>query len=257
MQAVIELTNRKKIPMSLPNGEGGMVNLGPGETRLVRGDFEHYRRMPAQGMNGLVVKVMEGKSRLLEAAKQVEDVRLVRVTNHRNIPMRLSTGLGQKAVDIGPRETSEPFLARMATVKQMSGITVKPVEPTVDSFKTRTDDAAEGARMKAALEEDEANAEAAKKAEGAEAKTAEGEARAKLDAATEKAAAAEARANDPLAIRRRELTLPATREEWDVHSTQLTWPDVRGLCRELDVKTRSRNKEQLLAAITEKLYPEG
>jgi hypothetical protein len=258
MPSVIELTNKRKIPMSLPNGQGGMVNLNPGETRLVRGDYAHYERMPKQGMNGLVVKIADGKARLVEAAEKVADPRMVRVTNHRNIPMRLSTGLGQKAIDIGPKETSDPFLAKISTIKQMSGITVILVKDTTGSFKAPTNDAAEKAKLKAAVAEDEAIAKAEKAAEEAEAtKTAEAVALAKLAAEEAEKAKLEAVANDPLVARRRELTLPATSEEWRVHSTQLTWPDVRGLCKDVGVRTKFKNKEQLIAAITEKLYPES
>lgn len=271
-EQVVSLTNRKKIPMSLPNGEGGVINLAPGETRMIRGDLEHYRRMPAQGMNGLVVRLVEGKSRLVEAEKRIEnDVRLVTVTNHRNIPMQLATGVGQKKVDIGPKSTSEPFLGRVSTIKQMSGITVKAVEEAVEDpgrdpgkAETSSPDKGDETKVEDAGEAGAADAEArAKQAADDElrkkdaAAVAEVEAKAKQAAEDEARRKKEAEANDPLAIRRRDLALPATAEEWAVHKEQLTWPDVRGLCKQLDIKTGSMDKKGLLEAITEKLYPKG
>ena len=272
MDAVISLTNKKKIPMGLPNGQGGQINLDPGETRYVRGDFEHYRRMPKQGMNGLVVKLVDGKSRLVEAEKKVDDVRLVTVTNHRNIPMQLSTGIGQAHANIGAKETSEPFLARIRTIKQMSGITVHIVEekdkdeaaPPADDETTDDEETkpevevgADEAAPPADDETTEVEVEVEADGDLENTASAEAEAIAKQAAADEAAAKKEAEANDPLVKRRRDLTLPATREEWDIHSKQMTWPDVRGICKELGIKAGSKNKKQLLKAITKELYPKS
>lgn len=243
MQKVIRLKNMKAIPMMLPNGEGGMVNLNPGEEKVVQGEWEHYRRMPEQGFNGLVVKEeVGGKIRLVEASKGM-DVHMMKVTNHREIPMRLATGIGQAAIAIGPKETSKPFKGRVSTVKQMNGIHVEILDATPEAPAPKTDDpdpeiAAKAAAEAAELEKAKA---AAAKAEAEEA---------------EKKAKAEAE-NDPLVIKRRELTLPATREEWFVHKEQMTWPDTRAIAKALDIKTKSLTKEQLIAAIEETLYPES
>ena len=267
-EQVISLTNRRRIPMGIPDGEGHQIKLDPGETRLVRGDFERYRRMPAQGMNGLVVKLVDGKSRLVEAGKKIEnEVRLVTVTNHRNIPMRLATGLGHKAVNIGPRETSEPFLARVSTVKQMGGITVRLVEEKIEEGPPDKEKETDATRS-------EAEALAKKKVvEGSGGKPSveigvesakgnlENGARAEIEAIARQAAQdqamarKQAEADDPLARRRRELALPATCEEWGVHKEQLTWPDVRGIAKELGVKAGGSTKAELVEAITRKLYP--
>lgn len=262
-EQVISLTNRKKIPMGLPNGQGGQISLEPGETKLVRGDLEHYRRMPAQGMNGLVVKLVEGKSRLVEAEKKIQnEVRLVRVTNHRNIPMRLATGLGHKAVNIGPREASEPFLARVSTVKQMTGITVRLVEEKdQDETPENPPDGTEGKTGPA--EAGEPRNEEPSVGIGVEnpkgnlknSAGAEVEAIARQAAQDQAMAKAQAEADDPLLKKRRDLALPATGEEWKVHKEQLTWPDVRGIAKELGVKAGAATKAELVEAITKELYP--
>ena len=274
-EQTISLTNKRKIPMSLPNGQGRKIDLAPGETQLVRGDFEYYRRMPGKGMNGLVVKLVQGRSRLVEAQKKLDEkaVRLVKVTNHRNIPMRLAVGIGQQTVTIGPKETSEPFLGRVSTIKQMSGITVhlvedegggeakdeKPVKIIVDEGSGEEPSTDEPSTDEKPA--DDPFGEKKPEVEGSgnlsNGAGAEAEAIAAQAAKDEAARRAEAEANDPLAKRRRDLTLPATAEEWVVHSRQLTWPDVRGIAKELGIKASNATKAELLEEITRKLYPEG
>jgi len=243
MSVVISLTNKKKIPMSLPDGDGKRIELMAGQTKMVRGDFDRYHRM-MRSMNGLVVKLVEGKQRLVEAEKQVDDVHMVTVTNHRNIPLRLAVGIGQRYVEIAPKATSEPFLGRVKTVKQMSGISVKLV----------------GDKKKLEVEKpvaDEPTVKVEAPGDFANGADAEAIAKAAVEDERKEAERKEAEANDPLVIKRSELTLPATREEWDIHSTQMTWPDVRGLAKELEIKTKSLTKDQLLEEITKKLYPES
>jgi len=224
---VISLKNMKGIPMSVPNGEGGLIALAPGEEKLVNGDYEYFHRMPGQGMNGLVVKVASGeKVRLVEST--VNDVVMATVTNHRRIPLLLATGIGQSKVNIPAGETSLPTKVRLSIVKQMNGISVKVVE-----------------EKKAPVPSTPATEVVKVEAPG------------KLKNGADVAAIAEAVKVDEAELerKRKDLAMPATRAEWNVHKDQLTWPDVRGLCKDLNIKTKSSSKEELLEEISRVLYP--
>lgn len=249
---VIKLTNRKKITMNVPNGEGGLVELAPGETRLVQGDFEYFHRMPAQGMNGLDVKIAEGeKVRLLEGAKKLDHAKAV-ITNHKKIPMRLATGVGQKAIDIPAGETSPPTLVRLSVVKQMSGISVLVVE---DDEPKKEEQPKKGDESKIDKKPADDEPKTDDKPEGGE-PTVKTESEGGLKNGADAAAIAEAAKKDEaLAKRRRDLALPATGAEWEIHKEQMTWPDVRGLAKELGIKTKNLTKDQLLEEVTNELYP--
>ncbi len=252
--SVLSLTNKKNIQMNLSNGKGGMIRLQPGETQIIHGDFDRYHNM-MKSMNGLVVKVVEGSVRLVESKKAVNNVRLMTVTSHRNIPIMLATGVGHKHVKIAPKGTSEPFLGNVSVVKKVHGISVK----YVDEPKERPADAAPPETEKVESSETTVAIETTV-GEGSleNGATEEAKAIAKQAAEDEAKAKKEAEANDPLAKRRRDLALPATDEEWAIHKEQLTWPDVRGLAKELSIKTGGgATKEQLLEAITQELYPES
>lgn len=230
MSQVLSLTNKRKIPMVIPIGGGDHVELASEETKLVEGDYETFHNM-TRSMNGLVVKVTQGeKTRLVEAAQKQDIVRAT-VTNHRKIPMLLDTGIGHKTIQIAPGETSQPVQLRVSVVKKMHGISVK----VVDEVKTEPPKAEQ-------KKADEKKVEASK---ADEKKT-------EAPKVEEKKASKE---DEALAKKRADLALPATLVEWTIHKEQMTWPDVRGICKELDIRTKSSSKEELLEEITKALYP--
>ena len=232
---LVELTNHRKIPMNLHNRDGKRITLQPGETKQVVGDYDRFHKMMRK-MNGLAVKKVVGKQRLVEEVEKSEGPRLAKVTNHKKIPMKLDTGVGHKRVNLEPGETSDPILIKPKAVKSINGVSVKYV---VDEAEEKADDGTKA---------DAEAAEAAAKAEE--------EAKAAAKAAEEEEARKDAESKDPKVLRREELSLPATREEWLVHKDQLTWTDVRSIAKELAISSKGANKETLLDAITDELYPD-
>jgi hypothetical protein len=225
--------------MQLPDGRGGQIELAPGEERLVFGEYEYFKRMPRQGVSGLVVKLEPGVKAPRDDQERRADTRLVRITNHRKIPMDIATGVDRSHVEIAPGATVE-VVARESIVKQLSGITVRDVEvadPATEPEKVARIKARKKRAEQAALVEELQKTGALPVAE--------------------KGSPEEVRASGAagkMADMRKALQLPETLAEWKTRSRNISWHDLRGIAKALGLKTKSRADS--VKRVGETAYPE-
>ncbi len=262
----VRLTNHRDIPMLLPDGQGNRVNLKPKESKVVFGDYAYFKRMPEQGLTGLSVKLEKGMQRLVEKAKK--DIGLFKITNHRQIPMQLATGMheGKRNVKIGPGETVE-VVARESVVKQMTGISVKEVHPVTKPPKARPIPSPRPATVHQAppaptlvkkpsapksvteklpktLHRTDEELEL-EKAVTAPLSPEEAAAVLAIPPAEPVAPLVEDEApsepvSSDLVSKRMSLGIPATKEEWEEKSDRYSWHDLRGIAKALGVKGKRR-----------------
>lgn len=219
MPQAVKLTNRRKMPMDVPNGQGNLVHLAPGETKIVHGDLEYFRRMPRKGVTGLVVKPAGGKTRLVEDNPE-NDIAMCEVTNHRRIPMELATGVDRQSLHLKPGESKEAVV-KIPLIKQMTGISVR---------RLRIGLAAKGKRPTGSKDEKPLTVEEPK-----------------TEKPTHPAAKPDGRSPE-------ELGMPKSVDQWPERSRKFTWPDLRGIAKELGLKGRTR--EDLIKVIGEAVYGE-
>jgi hypothetical protein len=225
----LRLTNRRpEVSLRLPDGSGGYVTLQPGETKLVYGEYEYFKRMPRQGITGLTVKAEPGV-KVPASAKAHMDIHLCKITNHKKIPVRLATGVDHTYVQLAPGEAKE-CVARESIVKQVEGISCrrlegpKPEEERVVKVKTRKSAKAEAA-PKPVKSVTESEAEQVR------------------------AAGATGKLEDL----RESCRMPATKKEWMARSRNLGWHDIRGIAKAYGLRTKSR--EETRKKIAEIAYP--
>lgn len=250
--------------MDLADGNGGLIHIPPLETKIVRGDFNYFRRAAKQ-IGGLVVKVAPGGpngkvDHDYAPANVSSDVHKVKIYNHREIPLRLATGVDRQHVDI-PRQRleedpSQPgkqikvpgevtCVARVSLIKQMGGISVV----ILDKEKQAATPAAAALTRKAKAE---AEAEAKKKESTPTRKPDTPVLKIESDADTPKTSEPPA---DSLESLRENLGLPHTSEEFVERARQITWHDLRGMCRQLGF-SRPQSSRHAIQLIGTRLYPD-
>jgi hypothetical protein len=237
MASAVELTNaRAGVPMDIPDGRGNILHLEPKETRVVYGEVAYFRRMMSQGVTGLVVKAATGKKALAAESEAdvdmaVDDVRLVTITNHRQIPMDLATGVDRMTIHIEPGQTSAPVTARVSLIKQVTGVSVHKVEGTPAPVHAGT--AKPGS----------------KKARGHKAGPG-----LKVEAEQGVPHTSEPPVESIAELRSR-LQLPDTLPEFEQRLQRVVWHDLRGMARQVGVKGKTR--DEIVVALKAKLYPKG
>lgn len=237
MASAVKLTNeRAKVPMDIPDGRGNILHLEPKETKVVYGEPEYFRRMMRQGVTGLTVKTVTGKQ-AQEAEEQAvvdveDDVQLVTITNHRKIPMELATGVDRVVVHIDPGRTSDPVMARVALIKQMTGISVRRVSSQAVEVHKPTAQA--GSKSKRRARDD-------------------GPAL-KVDSEAGVPRTSEPPVESAAELRRR-LGQPDTLAEFEQRLPRIVWHDLRGMAKQCGVKGKTRDEYAL--ALKAKLYPKG
>lgn len=239
VQAVRLANRRERVPMQVPDGNGGLIELAPGEERLVFGDYEYFKRMPRQGVTGLVVKLEPGMKAPRDDQDRRADTRLVRITNHRKIPMDIATGVDRSHVELAPGASAE-VVVRESIVKQHGGISVHDVE-AADPDK----EPARVARMKARKKREDRT----KLVEEIQ-KTGEMPVR---DEEGSPKQVRESGAAGKIEDLRKALGLPDTLSEWKTRSRNISWHDLRGLAKNLGLKTKSRADS--VKQIGEAAYP--
>lgn len=236
----VRLTNRRQnVKMYLPDGLGNKIELDPGETRIVFGDYEYFRRMPVQGINGLTVK-MEPNMRVPDADRaRKADVKLMKITNHREVLVHLATGVDRGSIDIPPHGEVEAVV-RESVVKQMTGLSFKELtgpgpeaEVAVVKAKRR------GRKPKESRVVEEMVSVGAVKEE---------------DSLSNAEEVRSVGAAGKIADFRKQLGLPDSAKEWRLRSRNISWHDLRGIAKQVGVIAKSR--QVCVDGISKTMYPE-
>lgn len=250
-ETLVQITwRRENVPLDLADGHGGMVHFAPNETKTVRGSLEYFRRA-AKNIGGLVVKPAPSTVTKADhdrsSSVMMNDVHRCRISNYRDIPMRLATGVDRQYAEI-PRskiiedptnkgkKTKVPgtviCVARVSLIKQMNSIKVE------------------------ILDEDEEKKPAP--VESTHRDTGNG-VRETLPQLKVNSDPEVPRTSEPLVADlqtlRKNLELPETLEGFAERAKAITWHDLRGICSELGF-SRPKSREHATQLICEKLYPQ-
>jgi hypothetical protein len=240
--------------MDLADGHGGLVHIMPNETKVVRGDLSYFRRA-AKDIGGLVVKPAPSSVKRADHDRSpgvmMNDVHKVRISNYRDIPMRLATGVDRQYVELPRSKVVEDkkgkkikvpgtatCTARVSLIKQMTSIKVE----ILDEDESKPTNAQLDAQARA--EDRKERAEAARETLPKH--------RSESDLNVPKTSEPPAADLESL---RQKFECPSTREAFLERAKQITWHDLRGMCGELGF-SRPQSRDHAVELIASNLYPE-
>lgn len=255
-ETLVQVTNRRAdVPMDLADGHGGLVHIMPNETKVVRGDLQYFRRA-AKDIGGLVVKPAPSSVKRADHDRSpgimMNDVHKVRISNYRDIPMRLATGVDRQYVelprskvvdDANGKKVKVPgtaiCTARVSLIKQMTSIKVEVLDAEESTPTNAQLDAA--ARVEDRVEKAEAVRETLPKHVS------------ESDPDVPKTSEPPVADLESLRVK---FQCPNTKEAFFERAKQITWHDLRGMCGELGF-SRPQSRDHAVELIVSKLYPEA